>query len=152
MFGKQVILNWWGSLHHPSGFAIRYVFWTSLLAVCAYSFFFVDIPFKGKTAPQWFIGNEVEQFRLHQNTEDWFVAETQRESLQRECDYIERRVDKLQLVIWQLMAVQGMPAGEKAIEVEKATREMVHAKKKYEAAELALGKVTLLLDQLVAAR
>jgi len=152
MFGRQIIVRWWASLHEPGAFARRYAFWCVVFGTMWYCFLFVEIPFKGKTAPQWFIGNEVEQFRLHQNTEEWFVAETERQVLQRECDYISRRVDNLQLIVWQLMAIQGIPAGEKAIEVEKANRELAGAKKKFAVAELALGKITHLLDKLVAQR
>ena len=147
-FGPGLLDKWWSSLHHPSGFAIRYVFWTTALMVLVVGVMAVDVPWKEKTIPELYIGNEVEQYRLHQNSSDWYVAETKRQSLQKECDYFERRVDKLQLAVWQLMAIKGVPV----VEVEKAKHELAGAKKKYAVADLALTGIELSLKKLVASR
>jgi len=152
LIGKRVIASWWSSLHQPGAFAIRYTFWCSFFVLFWYAVFAIDIPYKGKTVPELFIGNEVEQYRLHQNTEDWIVATSQHDKLQEECDYIRRQVERLQLVRWQLMAIQGMPTGKQEAEIDKATVALEGAKKKLLVADLALSEVAVLLKKLVAQR
>jgi len=152
LIGKRVVASWWSSLHHPSAFAIRYAFWCSFVILFLYAILAFDVPYKGKTVPELFIGNEVEQYRLHQNTEDWIVATSRHDKLKEECDYIRRQVERLQLVRWQLMAIQGMPTGKKEAEIDKATVALEGAKKKLLVADLALSEVAVLLKKLVAQR
>ena len=151
MFGKNMLIGWYDSLHKPSAFPQRYVFWCACLIVVVYCVGFVEIPFKGKTLPELYIVNEVEQYRLHQNTEDSLLAKDEKDELNDECKEYRRQIAAIQLARWQLMGI-AMPKHIKAVEMEKSDRAMSTLEKKLVATEIALSEATQLFKALVAQR
>jgi hypothetical protein len=150
-FGGVILSKWWASLHHPHGFAIRYVFWTSALVVFVVSIFTVNVPFQGKTIPEWWLGNEVEQYRLHANTKSLVVAKDNKDTISAECVELKRQIAALRLARWQLMGV-SMPEQARAIELDMASTELNDLKKKLAVAELSKSKATLSYEILIAQR
>lgn len=150
-FGPGLLDKWWASLHHPSGFAIRYVFWTTALVVIVVAFFAKDVPWKGKTLPELYIGNEVEQYRLHQNSSDWYALDKELRRLTDDCNYLSRLVDKYQSNIYQLEA-SDIPKDRRGSLVRRAEASLRDAEKKFEVARVAKLAITHSLDELVAQR
>tara|TARA_R110002096_G_scaffold315227_3_gene509453 strand:+ start:5410 stop:5892 length:483 start_codon:yes stop_codon:yes gene_type:complete len=152
-FGPGLLDKWWSSLHHPSGFAIRYVAWNTLLIALLYCFFFVDVPWKEKTAPELYIGNEVEQYRLHGNTKKLFIADKEAERLDKECRKLKGDISDIQILIWNLKAIaKSNPAADMASELEEMDLMMLSKKKALVDATTALAKATHSFDLLVAQR
>lgn len=150
-FGDAALSKWWASLHHPSAFAIRYVCWTSALILLIFAVFAFDVPFKEKTVAELWLGNEVEQYRLHSNTKSLIIAKDEKDQLSDECIELRRRIEALRLARWQLMGVT-MPEQKKIIELDMAATELDDLKKKLVVAEFALSKATHLYDELLAMR
>ena len=152
-FGPGLLDKWWSSLYHPSGFAIRYVFWTTALFVVVIGVLSVDVPWKDKTLPELYIGNEVEQYRLHNNTKKLLIADKETERLDKECRKLKGDISDIQILIWNLKAIaKSNPAADMASELEEMDLMMLSKKKALEDATTALAAATHSFDLLVAQR
>lgn len=148
----------WDLLTHPKAFAFWFMFACSV-PVMVMS---VDIPFKGATAPELWIANEVEQYQLIQANideleeaerwdEDKYNLEERIRTLAYECHELEMLAGKFQSNIYELMASSMRPE-EKGVMVRRAEASLRNTQKKFDIAKAEKLATTRSLRELVATR